>query len=229
MSRGAGAGAGAVPQHAAGPLARGVAGGRASAGMPGPPGSSCGPTPAGTRSGCASNCTATSAGLGRSRPTSSANESGSRPGKKPEPGPEVPSASRTSTPRRSAWAPWAWTHCVRPCPAASAPASAPALPRRRAGSATAASPGGRVPGGRRAAGCSRAGRGSAGRVQGWWSRRPRSRTRWPGGRRRLGPSAPHWAIREARASLSSEQPHGAGLRGPGRDRPRRCIRARGGA
>ena len=24
---------------------------------------------------------------------------------------------RTSTPRRSAWAPWAWTRCVRPCPA----------------------------------------------------------------------------------------------------------------
>jgi uncharacterized protein (DUF885 family) len=61
---------------------------------------------------------ATSAGLGRSRPTSSASESGSRPEKRPEPGPEVPSASKTSTPGRSASAPWAWTRCVRPCPAA---------------------------------------------------------------------------------------------------------------
>jgi uncharacterized protein (DUF885 family) len=90
----------------------------ASAGMPRSPGSSCWPTPAGTKRGCASSCTVISAGPGRPRPTSSANGSGSRPGTRPRHGPEPRSASRTSTPRRSAWAAWALTRCARPSPAA---------------------------------------------------------------------------------------------------------------
>ena len=96
---------------------RARAGGRASAGTLRSPGSSCGPTPAGTKSGCASSCTATWAGPGRFRPTNSASGSDCRPGTRPRPGAETPSASKTSTPRRSARAPWAWTCCVRPWPA----------------------------------------------------------------------------------------------------------------
>src|SRR6202789_1323213 len=60
----------------------------ASAGMPRSPGSSCWPTPSGTKRGCASSCTVISAGPGRPRPTSSANGSGSRPGTRPRHGPE---------------------------------------------------------------------------------------------------------------------------------------------
>ncbi len=93
------------------------AGARASAGMPRSPGSSCAPTPAGMNGNCAPSYVAASACRVRPLPTSLVNGSGYRPGRMPWHGPEKPSASRTFTPRRSAWALWALTRCARRLPA----------------------------------------------------------------------------------------------------------------
>jgi uncharacterized protein (DUF885 family) len=89
------------------------AGARASAGMPRSPGSSCAPTPAGMNGNCAPSYAAASACRVRPLHTRLVNGSGCRPGRMPWHGPEQPSASRTFTPRRSAWALWVLTRCAR--------------------------------------------------------------------------------------------------------------------
>ncbi len=85
--------------------------------MPRSPGSSCAPTPAGMNGNCAPSYVAASACRVRPLHTSLVNGSGYRPGRMPWHGPEEPSASRTFTPRHSAWALWVLTRCARRLPA----------------------------------------------------------------------------------------------------------------
>jgi uncharacterized protein (DUF885 family) len=76
---------------------------------------------------------------------------GSRPGKRPRSGLEAPSASRTSTPARSAWAAWAWTRYARPWPGPSR-AGGGSLRRRGGGNGGFLRPGGPARGRRAARG-----------------------------------------------------------------------------
>src|SRR5258708_27484927 len=106
------------------------AGARASAGMPRSPGSSCAPTPAGMNGNCAPSYVAASACRVRPLHTSLVNGSGYRPGRMPWLGPEEPSASRTFTPRHSAWALWVLTRCARRLPASKDAQQSPDGPGR---------------------------------------------------------------------------------------------------
>ncbi len=71
----------------------------------------------GTNGNCAPSYAAASACRVRPRPTPLVNGSGYKLERMPWHGPEQPSASRTFTPRHSAWAPWALTRCARSLPA----------------------------------------------------------------------------------------------------------------